>query len=179
MLIFKRTQGVKNSDYSLKDAYKLYKETSANPVDYKTFIKINEFAANEDFNHLIKGNKLKLYALGGYLTLITKRSKIITINGKDSTKAYRIDWKSTKEYWIEKYPTLSQEEIMSIKGKPLIYYSNEHTNGHIVNCYWLAGKSTLPNKSFKEFKFVRKRERELGKFVKSKEFKKVDYKNFK
>ena len=49
--------------------------------------------------------------------------------------------------WIHRFGT----DYTLIKDKPLVFYTNEHTDGRVMRFYWKKKYSTLPNKSVYAF----------------------------
>ena len=85
--------------YSLKDSYKLYQETSKNPVLLCQYLKIlnlfMKFLANK---LLVEGEVVLLEKLGSCIA-VGKKVKIRIEEGK--IKGLAPDWVKTKELWLK------------------------------------------------------------------------------
>ena len=55
------------------------------------------------------------------------------------------DWNNTLKLWKKEYPNKSREELKSILNKPIIFHTNEHTNGYKHS--WYLDKRTCNTKN--------------------------------
>jgi hypothetical protein len=81
-------------------------------------------------------------------------------------KSLRPDWIKTWEYWEDKYPGLTRQEITEIKGKKVIYHTNEHTGGDFCSHLWDKENVVIRYHSFFKFTAPRQYCRLLAKTVK-------------
>ena len=63
-------------------------------------------------------------------------------------------------------PDLSQEEIIKLENKKVIYHQNDHSNGEFYEHYWDKLTNTLKYKSFYVFKPSRQYSRLIAEVVK-------------
>lgn len=104
---------------------------------------------------VVKENlELKIGALG-YVRVQARDLHFLNKEGKLS-KSLKPDWKKTWESWMEKYPKLTEDEIVEVKDKKLIYHENEHTNGEFYLHLWDNKTALVKFKSFYKFKASRK-----------------------
>jgi hypothetical protein len=65
-----------------------------------------------------------------------KSKKLPILKEDGSIRPRRIDWEACWKYWESQYPGLTRDEIIKIKGKVLIRYENDHSNGETYSCFW-------------------------------------------
>jgi nucleoid DNA-binding protein len=137
-----RTKGKNNANFKSDEFYKEYCTIVKEPLPKKEFNSVREAIYDEIVKALYREGEIKLHYKFGTLAILKEKRKI-TYN-KDGTinkVNYKVDWKKTKEYWAEKYPGLSQEELKLIKGKPKVYCDTEwrytfnylRQKGHYIN----------------------------------------------
>lgn len=151
-------------DYSLKNYYKHYKTISSNPVSYNVFSSIiNEFFEyriqllifnNIDINIPYRMGSLGIRRVGDSIYLT-----------KDGKLKYLVDWGKTNKLWEELYKNCSPKEIKEIKDKPLVYYTNDHTNGKVYNFVWDKFTSNFRYKSYYKLTLTRKWKRLLKDYI--------------
>jgi hypothetical protein len=90
----------------------------------------------------------------GRVGKIRVRSKKLNFVREDGTlsKSLKVDWNSTWNMWHEKYPELTKDEIVALKGKKVLYFDNSHTNEEFYAHVW--DNLTTPLKYKKFYKFV-------------------------
>lgn len=151
-------------DYTTKDFYKYYKSISKNPVSYLIFSTILTQYFEYRIQLLIFNNidinfPYRMGTLG-----IRKVGDCIYLT-KDGKLKYLVDWGSTNKLWSKIYPNSTAEEIKKIKNKPLIYYTNDHTNGKVYDFIWDKFTSNFKYKSYYKFSITRKWKRTLKNFI--------------
>ena len=85
----------------------------------------------------------------GFLRIAMQKMKKIN---KDGTKILSPpDWKRTRELWYTIYPDSTWEEIVEIKGKPIVRFDNHHANGFVMRWHWDRRLSTFRNQKVYQF----------------------------
>lgn len=154
------------ADYTGVDVYKFYVEKHKDKsVEKKLFDRVwNRFIdirmqmvifENVQFTMPYRLGELTI-RLGGQANRITKKGKF----------RFRTDWGETKKKWAKLYPNLTDEEIAKLPDKPLVYVTNETTDGRKV--YWRWEKFTCNHKNHKVYRIRmnRKWSRMLAQYVK-------------
>jgi len=96
---------------------------------------------------IIKGKIFKMpYRLGSVGIIQFKRKIHFDSNGKLLTKGLVPDWEKTYKLWKELYPECkTRKEYKDIKGKQVIFRTNEHTDGRIFRFHWKKKYSNIRN----------------------------------
>ena len=76
------------------------------------------------------------------------------------------DWQRSLKKWREENPGLSDEELKQIKGKKVLRFHNDHTNGYSVRFFWDKTLSNAKNQSSYVFKATRTAKETLATFIK-------------
>ncbi len=146
-----RTENKIKTDFTIKDSYKIYKETVLKElqVDKKTYNKIIKLANKVLIDKLLlESETVKLpFSLG---SLRIKKNKINYSNNRMS-----IDWKTTFEV-----------------GKKVVHM-NEHRNGYRYRFYWNKKGARINNITYYSFTPCRNAKRTLAKLLKYKP--EIDY----
>jgi hypothetical protein len=133
------------ADYTSVDVYKFYKEKFGEKaltkkqfsVIWNRFIDVRlqmVIFENVQFTMPHRMGEISI-RLGAQANKITKKGKF----------HFKTNWGETKKRWKEMYPNLSGEEIKKIPNKPLVYVSNDTTDGRKV--YWRWDKMTCNYKN--------------------------------
>lgn len=138
------------------------KETQVTEKQYKAFL--TELLTIFSEKIITEGLELKINQVGK-LRIKSEKTHFFKKNGERS-KSLRPNWEKTWEYWFTKYPGLSRQEIVDIKGKIVIYHDNEHTDGEYYEHLWDKTKSVVKNRMLYDFKASRQYSRLLAKTVK-------------
>jgi hypothetical protein len=103
----------------------------------------------------------------GKLGTIRVQSKPLNFLTKDGklAKSLKVNWVETWEYWKTLHPNLTEDEIVAIKNKKVIYFENEHTNGEFYSHLWDNATSPVKYKRFYKFKPSRQYSRLIKKVV--------------
>ncbi len=150
----------KNSfyNYYIKNA----KETIVSRSVYNNFLKelLQAFSTSiVEIGLELKINKIgKIRIKSNNLNILNKEGKV--------TKALKVNWKATWDYWQNKYPGLTRQEITELPDKRVLYHDNEHTNYEFYSHYWDNLSIPLKFKSFYSFKPSRQYSRLIAKIVK-------------
>ena len=140
------------ADFTLKDAYKKYKDVAIKElqVDFKTYKKVCKEFNKEIFTDIIEDNlPFKMPCRLGVLRV--KKSKM---NYKDKNKL-KVDWKTSKE------------------ANKIVYHLNDHTNGYKFR-FWWEKRGPIKNLSVYSFTPIREYKRLLSSILKDKN-RTIDY----
>lgn len=121
------------------------------------------------FSEMIVEEAFELKLIGlGRIRIQARKLNFFKSNG-EKAKSLKVNWQKTWQYWHEKYPDLSKDQIVAIDKKPLIYFENEHSQGEFYMHHWDNLTSPIRFKSFYKFKPSRKYSRLIAKIVKQKD----------
>ena len=100
---------------------------------------------------------------------VRKYKKRIKFNedGTVDRKNTPINWKASKDLWAKEYPGLSPEELKQIKGKPMVYYLNEHTEGYVFRLYWNKRNCAIKGKKHYSAVFTRTNNRRISELIRA------------
>jgi len=89
-----------------------------------------------------------------YLGQFRIRERPLTLLRKDGTvtNGLRPDWGKTWEMWRSKHPELTDDEIVKLDNKKVLFHDNEHTQQHYYKIFWNKTRSILKNKNVYSFK---------------------------
>lgn len=158
--------------YTITDAYKRYKvkciESGDKPITLKEY-KYICYTFNQRLSEAIIKQSFEYrmpYKLGS-LRIRKNKQKFRIVDGKLKPKKKMIDWYSTRYVlWKRLYPNKTLAELKEIKDKPLVMFTNEHSNGEIMKWYWDKRGSKFRNSHIYFFRTVKKNRLELGKHIK-------------
>jgi hypothetical protein len=144
--------------------YKLFKKQFKGPdkkaeenvsyhVSYHVWSRICTKFNKRIMNSIMEGYIFKLPYRLGSLGLIQQERKIrFNTDGSIRTDNLGVDWDKTLILWRKLYPEITKRsDYKQIKDKPIVFYTNEHTDGRVMRFYWKKKYSTLPNKSVYAF----------------------------
>lgn len=118
-------------DYGLKDAYRYYRILDKdNLVTYEIFSKIvTEF--NEAVMDVIieKAGRFRLPGRLGDIR-IKKKKNVMDVN------YLKPDWKACWKLWEEIYSDKTEDEIVKIPNKKIVYHLNDHSDNYYYKFYW-------------------------------------------
>ena len=150
MLTFLRGNRKVKADYKFDEIYKFYQErwgdkaltrATVKKIYKKLFPAIVKLMVFDSFDY-------RMPARLGYIRVKKKLVEIkLDESGKVDARRLSINWKKTKQYWKELYPTLTIEEIKALKDKPLIREPNEHTGGYRMIWFWDKTTCNIKNQS--------------------------------
>jgi len=166
-MAFKRTTGKNNADVGLRDLYKEYKSQVKTPVTYKVYV-----AFLKEYNERImkavvyEALEYKMPYRLGYLRIQKRKKKPYLKEGKLVTRHILPNWKKTLDYWREKWPDKTDEEIKLIPNKKIFLHHNDDTNGYSVRFYWDKRFSNAKNQTAYIYKATRTTKEILAKFIK-------------
>lgn len=166
-MAYKRGVGKNNADVSLKELYKNYKSKSKNPVPYKIYAEFLKEYNQRIIQAIIYENlEYKMPFKLGFIRIQKRKLTPYIKNGELIKKHLHPDWKRTRDYWAEKYPGKTSEELKLISDKKVLLHHNDHTNGYSVRFYWDKRVSTVKNQTAYIFKATRTTKEDLAKFIK-------------
>jgi len=162
---FKVTKGI-------KDIYTLYKQNKINKEEsYLTYKQFSDifYSFNKKLSKLIidEGYQYKLGFRLGYLRIKKTKMKYKIKDGKLNPNKTTIDWGNSRKLWRRLYPNKTLKELKQIKDKPILYYTNEHTNGEIMRWYWDKNTCNIPNKTVYLFQPVKQNRLDLIELIRS------------
>jgi len=124
---------------SLQDAYKLYKQEYGD-IDKSLYLNIIYDINRVISNKIIKESlEYRLPERLGFIRIRKKKQKLKIREGRIDLNKNVIDWNETWKIWQELYPNKTRQEIKKIKGKRVIFQTNDHTDGEIMSWYWEKG----------------------------------------
>ena len=88
-------------------------------------------------------------------------------DGTVDNRYHNPDWKKCWDLWFKEYPGKSREEIKLIKGKPMVYYLNEHTEGYEFRLLWNKYGSAIINRQMYSIVLTFTNKRRIAKLIKS------------
>ncbi len=153
-----------SSTYTTSDYYKLYKTKSSNPVSPSVFNSVIV-----DFFEI----RMQLLIFENMDIHFPFRFGSVGIRGicdaiklkKDGTVRYLIDWGKTNKLWASLYPDKTPAEIKQIKNKPVIYFTNNETDGRVYDFIWDKLTSNFRYKTYYRFSPTRKWKRKLANYI--------------
>lgn len=166
-MAFKRGNGKNNASVGLKDLYIEYKSESKKPVEYGIYSEFLKEYNKRMMDAMIFANlEYKLpYSLGTIRIQRRKKSPYVK-DGKLIKRHLCPDWKKTLDSWREKWPNLTDEEILKIPNKKVLRHHNDHTNGYSVRFLWDKRFSNAIGQSAFVFKANRTIKENLAKYIK-------------
>jgi hypothetical protein len=92
------------------------------------------------------------YRLGS-LGVIQQKKKIkFKADGSLDTHNLRINWDKTMKLWKKEYPDcVKRTDYKQYKNKPVVYHTNEHTDGRYMKIHWKKKGICMKNKSVYSF----------------------------
>lgn len=104
----------------------------------------------ESVDEMIYNNTEIYFPLIGKFRIQEKDCELVRKDGTTLLKR-RIDWKTTKIMWLNKYPELTMDEILALpEKKKVLYFENENTGNAFYRVKW--DKSTnLKNRTVLKF----------------------------
>jgi len=161
----KRTEGKTAGDIKKKDLWKHYKKNAIHKlIDIKTYNAFTTDLLNTLSKEIVEtGLEVKITNVGKFRI----KSMKTNVFKKDGTlsKALRVDWKKTWEYWHKIYPEMTRDEIVKVEGKKVLFHENAHSDGEVYTHFWDNFTTGLRYKTFYKFKAARQYSRLISKVV--------------
>lgn len=162
----RRGKGKLAGDVKKAAFYLFYKEHAKEAIlprsTYNAFVK--ELLIAYSSNVVETGLELKVTKVGK-LRIRSSHLNFFKKNGERS-KSLKPNWHATWEYWHTKYPGLTNDEIVEIKDKKVIFHENDHSDQEFYEHHWDKLTSNVKFKTFYRFKASRQYSRLLAKVVK-------------
>lgn len=155
------------------DIHKQYREDAKKfPVKFRMrrekFMAIASAMNEAVVEAMLEGHEFKLPYRCGILTI--NKSKHNWKDMPDDLRYLKPDFNKCWQIWREKWPDKTDEEIKTIKDKPLVYFLNEHSDGYKASIRWrrlftytkrIGFYKFFPAKSFRR-KLAQKMKQENG-----------------
>lgn len=168
MIKFKRGKGKVRSDFGLADIYKYYLDNNKRTVDKALFRTIcKEFNTKALDGVIYDGTDLNLGARLGSIRIRKFNNKPKLNEDGELANKFSVNWPATHIRWKELYPDKTDEEILAMKGKRVVYHLNEHTDGWVMKWHWDKITCNVPNQSAYRFEPNRTIKREAANAWKS------------
>lgn len=145
-----------NQSHNLRDSYKLYKETSENPIDIKIYLYIVNGFMKFLMKELFEYGEIKLPERLGHISIIARKVKPKIEDG--FIRGLAPDWASTKKLW--------ETDTTAKAMKKLVFFFNESTNGLRYKFFWSKNRVLVPNKTLYVFQATRGNKRQLSALIK-------------
>lgn len=116
-------------------------------VGYLTWLRICKKFNKCKMESIIKGHLFTMPFRLGTIGIIQIKKRIkFDENDKLITKGISVDWKKTYDLWKKLYPgRIGRDGYKDIKGKQVVYYTNEHTDGRIFKLHWKKKYCNIKN----------------------------------
>lgn len=138
--------------------YRMFKQRFNNRIDKKCEANVNYvdwLRICKKFNlaimeKIIEGFVFTMPYRLGEVGIVEHVKKIeFDENGDVDTSKLSIDWHATIKLWNRLYPENKNnvKNHKKIKNKPLVYFTNEHTDYRVFRFHWKKRNSNIKNKS--------------------------------
>jgi hypothetical protein len=87
-------------------------------------------------------------------------------DGSVDKRRLPVDWGRTKQKWAEIWPDLTYEQIKQKEGKPLVFITNEHSDGYRYSILWDKKFCNVTNSRVYNFVPDRANHRYIAKVIK-------------
>ena len=140
---------------SLQDSYKAYREGKG-LLNKKQYLSICYDITQLLSDMIIRESlEYKLPFKLGFLRIRKKHPKLKIRDGRIDINKNIINWEATWEAWNEMYPNRTRNEIKLIKGKRVVFQTNNHTDGQVMRWYWNKAFCNIKNNTVYGFKPVK------------------------
>jgi len=130
---------------SVQDAFKLYKEEYGK-ISKKLYLAVAYELMKNVSNMIIKESfEYRIPEAMGFLRIRKKKQKIRIENGRIDINKNIINWDATWKAWMKKYPGKTRKEIKEIENKRVVFQTNDHTNGEVMQWHWDKSVNKVPN----------------------------------
>ena len=138
-------------------------------VPWLTWLRICKKFNVRKMESVIKGYTFTMPFRLGTIGIVQKKKKLkFDQNGKLITKGLIVDWNKTYQLWKKIYPEIKErKDYSTIKGKPVVYMTNEHTDGRIFRLHWKKKYSNVKNISAYELVNVRCNRMSLSRYIRA------------
>lgn len=138
-------------------AYKFYREKyGRNKISDNQYYKICQSFNEAVSDKIVKESFIfRMPRRLGFINIVKNKIKIKVVDGKLDTSKMIVNWRATWEYWNNKYEGMTRDEIKAVKGKKLVFQTNQHTDGDIMKFYWNKISCNVPNHTVYRFKPIK------------------------
>lgn len=138
---------------SLQGAYELYKEEYTK-IDKKLYLAIC-YDILKTISHMIitESFEYRIPERLGFIRIRKTKGKLkLNSKGRIDINNNIIDWDATWKYWESQYPNKTRNEIKQVEGKSVIFQTNYHTNGEIMQWHWNRAFCNVRNNKIYSFR---------------------------
>jgi len=135
---------------NLRESYRLYKESVANPIDIKTYLILTADYNKFLIDKVLEGKEITLPSRMGTLSILGKEQKI-RFDEEGKIAGLAPDWVKTKELW-DSNPEAKAE-------KKLLYHTNSHTDNVRYKYLWSKKNVLVENKTLYSLRLTRTNKR--------------------
>jgi hypothetical protein len=150
MLIYRRGGRKLIADYRSEEIYNFYKERYGDEALPKEVVIEFYKRLFPEIVKLIVFDNLDYRFPARLGSLRVKKKEVspkIDKNGNLDARRLSVNWKATKRLWEKMYPNKTEEELKSIKKKPIIREMNDHTNNYRLTWFWDKTTCNIKNQS--------------------------------
>lgn len=136
-------------------------------VSYVQWLRICKKFNQRIMLSLLQGYIFKMPYRLGTLGIVQVKKKIkFKENGELNTDNLVINWDKTMIMWKQMYPDcIKRSDYKKYKNKPVVYHTNEHTDGRVMKFHWKKKNSNMKNKSVYSFKVVPEYKQALSRLI--------------
>lgn len=172
-MFYGKGKGKFNADIVSKDLYKFYKDKyKENALPYLKWKKVWDDFIDVRMQVLVYNN-LEFTMPHRVGVLRVKIGKDVIKIDKLGNVLTKVDFGATNKLWQEMYPNLTPDEIKEVSDKPIVFHTNDITDGKKLYYSWDRYTCNFVNKTLYRIMVIRKWKRELPKKIKT--TKKFDY----
>lgn len=143
---------------SIKDSYKLYKNSHENPVSISEYVLYSSEYNKFLIDKVLEGYEVTLPNRLGTLSIVGQIQKVsIDENGK--VKGLAPDWVKTKKLW-DSNPEAKEK-------KKLLYHTNSGTENTRYKFFWSKRKILIQNKGLYALRMTRCNKRAVHNLIKN------------
>jgi hypothetical protein len=136
-------------------------------VNFWTWQRITKKFNERKMESVIKGHIFNMpYRLGSLGIVQFKRKIKFNSDGSLNTNGLVPHWPKTYAMWRKLYPECeTKEDYKNIKGKKVIFITNEHTDGRIFKFHWKKKYINIRNISAYELNIAQRYKRALARLI--------------
>jgi hypothetical protein len=135
---------------NLRESYKLYKNTSENPTDFKTYLELAALYLKFLIEKVLAGKEVTLPSRMGTLSIVGRKQNF-RFDEQGKIIGLPPDWVKTKKLW-DKNPEAKEKKI-------LVYHTNDHTDNVRYKFVWTKKSVLVENKTLYSLKMTRTNKR--------------------
>lgn len=135
-------------------------------VYYPTWLRICKKFNERKMQSIISGHIFNMpFRLGSIGIVQFKRRIKFDENGNLITKGFAINWDKTIKMWRQQYGDMPLKEYGKIRGKKVVFITNEHTDGRMFRFHWKKKYAVVKNISAYELKIPQHYKDDLCKLI--------------